>query len=42
MIKKLSDEARKIWLHYFNNYLRKRHIISEEEWHKMRRMIDHT
>lgn len=32
--------VRKTWLHYFNNYLRERHIITEDEWRKMRRLID--
>lgn len=31
--------TRQIWLHYFNDYLLKRQIISEEEWRKMRRLI---
>lgn len=31
---------RQTWLHYFNDYLRERHIITEEEWRKMRRLID--
>lgn len=32
--------VRQTWLHYFNDYLRKRHIITEDEWRKMRRLID--
>lgn len=31
--------ARETWLHYFNDYLREREIITEEEWRKMRRLI---
>lgn len=31
--------ARQIWLHYFNDYLRKRNIITEEEWRKLRQKI---
>lgn len=34
------DFVRRTWLHYFNNYLRERHIITEDEWRKMRRLID--
>lgn len=32
--------VRQTWLHYYNNYLRERHIITEEEWRKMRHLID--
>ncbi len=32
--------VRRTWLHYYNDYLRERHIITEEEWRKMRRLID--
>lgn len=32
--------VRQTWLHYFNDYLRERHIITEDEWRKMRRLID--
>lgn len=32
--------ARQIWLHYYNDYLREREVITEAEWHKMRRLID--
>lgn len=35
----LEGLTRQIWLHYFNDYLLKRQIISEEEWRKMRRLI---
>lgn len=31
--------ARQLWLHYFNDYLRKQNIITEEEWRKMRQKI---
>ena len=34
--------VRQIWLYYFNDYLRERHIITEEEWRKMRRLIGET
>ena len=39
MDKITSDLARKIWLHYFNNYLRNHKIISEDAWRQMRRLI---
>lgn len=32
--------VRQTWLHYYNDYLRKRQVITEEEWRKMRRLID--
>lgn len=32
--------ARQTWLHYYNDYLRKKLIITEEEWRKMRRLIE--
>lgn len=32
--------VRQTWLHYFNDYLRKEQIITEEEWRKMRRLIE--
>lgn len=35
----LEALARQIWLHYFNDYLRKRNIITEEEWRKLRQKI---
>lgn len=35
-----ADVVRQTWLHYFNDYLRERHIITEDEWRKMRRLID--
>lgn len=35
-----QEFVRQTWLHYFNNYLRERRIITEEEWRKMRRLID--
>ncbi len=31
--------ARQIWLHYFNDYLFKRQVITEDEWRRMRRLI---
>lgn len=31
--------ARQIWLHYFNDYLRNKNIITEEEWRKIRQKI---
>lgn len=31
---------RQTWLHYFNDYLRKYNVITEEEWRKMRRLIE--
>lgn len=31
--------VRQIWLHYFNDYLFSRKIITEDEWRKMRRLI---
>lgn len=34
--------ARQTWLHYYNNYLRERGIITEDEWRKMRRMIERS
>lgn len=35
-----ANVVRQTWLHYFNDYLRERHIITEDEWRKMRRLID--
>lgn len=32
--------VRQTWLHYYNDYLRKKQIITEEEWRKMRRLIE--
>lgn len=32
--------SRQTWLHYYNDYLRKKQIITEEEWRKMRRLIE--
>ena len=34
-----EQTVRQTWLHYFNDYLRERNIITEEEWRKMRRLI---
>ena len=31
-----NEFARQTWLNYYNDYLRDRGIISEEEWRKMR------
>lgn len=31
--------ARTIWLNYFNDYLRERQVITEQEWQKMRHLI---
>ena len=28
------------WLHYYNNYLKERQIITEQEWRKMRQLIE--
>lgn len=33
---------RQTWLHYYNDYLRKKQIITEEEWRKMRRLIERS
>lgn len=36
----LPEQAvRQTWLHYYNDYLRDKGIITEEEWRKMRRLI---
>ena len=32
--------AREVWLHYYNDYLRKRGVITEKEWRRMRLAID--
>lgn len=32
--------VRQIWLQYFNDYLREHGVITEEEWRKMRRLIE--
>ena len=32
--------VRQTWLHYYNDYLRERGVITEEEWRKMRRLIE--
>ena len=32
--------ARRTWLHYYNDYLREHGVITEEEWRKMRRLIE--
>ena len=31
--------ARQTWLNYYNDYLRDKGVITEEEWRKMRRLI---
>ena len=40
----MSDQqfktAEAIWLHYYNNYLREHGIITEDEWRKMRRLVE--
>ncbi len=36
----LDGLARQVWLQYFNDYLRERQIITDEEWRKMRRLIE--
>ena len=35
----MGNLVRETWLQYFNDYLRDRQIITEEEWRKMRRKI---
>lgn len=35
----IEQVARQTWLNYYNDYLRDRGIITEEEWRKMRRLI---
>lgn len=37
-----ADFVRQTWLHYFNNYLRKEQVITEEEWRKMHRLIEES
>ena len=32
--------ARQTWLHDYNDYLREHGVITEEEWRKMRHMIE--
>lgn len=41
-INKSPPEAlvRQTWLHYYNDYLRAHGVISEDEWRKMRRLIE--
>lgn len=31
--------VRQTWLHYYNDYLRDKGIITEDAWRKMRRLI---
>lgn len=42
IINKSPPEAlvRQTWLHYYNDYLRAHGVISEDEWRKMRRLIE--
>ena len=35
----IEQAARQTWLNYYNDYLRAKNIITEEEWRKMRRLI---
>lgn len=32
--------VRQTWLHYFNDYLREHGVITEDEWRKIRRLIE--
>lgn len=32
--------VRRVWLHYYNDYLREHQVISEERWREMRRAIE--
>lgn len=34
-----EQTVRQTWLHYYNDYLRDKGIISEDAWRKMRRLI---
>lgn len=36
----LETIVRRTWLNYYNDYLRERKIISEDEWRKMRKLIE--
>lgn len=36
----LEQVVRQTWLHYFNNYLYERGIITEVEWRKMHYLIE--
>lgn len=42
IINRAPPEAlvRQIWLHYYNDYLRANGVITEEEWRKIRRLIE--
>lgn len=44
IINKDPPEAlvRQTWLHYYNDYLRAHGVITEEEWRKMRRLIERS
>ncbi len=35
----MESLVRQTWLHYYNDYLRERGIITEEKWRKMRQKI---
>lgn len=32
--------VRKTWLHYYNDYLRAKNLITDEEWRRMRQLIE--
>lgn len=34
-----ANFARKVWLHYYNDQLRQKRVITDEEWRKVRRQI---
>ena len=34
--------ARRIWLHYFNDTLRAKGLLSEKEWREMRQLIEQS
>ena len=35
----MESLVRQTWLHYYNDYLRERGIITEEKWRKKRQKI---
>lgn len=37
-----NNLTRRIWLQYFNDYLREHEVITEDEWRKMRRRIEQS
>lgn len=43
-INKSPPEAftRRIWLHYFNDTLRAKGLLSEKEWREMRQLIEQS